>query len=698
MKKIKLICFALLAVVGLAFAGESFILYLTTFEDQCIYADFYYNAEPDGTKEGMVDDIIKSAEKNDVEIFTVIDEGESTLKTTRKIYASSGVKKYVNDNFYVEAKEYNSIFSGNYAVEFYSFDKLIENGEDLGKGLPVYVIGDMDSAHAFKIDLTGYAGKFPQEPSKSSYNLYIAAVWGIIAVVTLLLTYFEIQFRKKECCVCVTLGTGISKVLLKSLLPDVIAFTAVFFIEYAVMRRFTNVDFMFNIALAALIILILLDIALYVIGLSSFNVKKAFSGLALTDKHLNVTYGLKLVTMVITLCIISGNITQVDSVMKYYELHDFFDAYSDYYFVNFLYDYDSENPDKIYDYRDVEIDFDTVKINSEFYLRMNEDSRAIWLSEHTDYDDSDRGYMIVNAGAYEYFSGKIAELKALDMSKDFYVLVPESMDSEKSDELIDTAVFDMNCSYTYEGEIIEIGRSYDVVYYSEDVNICAIRKYDDEMKFCSNRKSPVIVYVNDYDSAEEIINGINAEEYSGTFVAREYLGINMPELILRDNADTIFKVTQEELEEFASAHSDTHKLRYEMINAKEKYDYCKQAYDKLLILNLAASLLAIALQVIISITIIRAEYSINSKELFIKKTMGYSVFQNNKRMILYSLIPLSLFVVVSLVLFFIMKMDMLIYYALVGLLLLVAEMLFIVLFTLRMERISIHNMIKGGVL
>lgn len=693
MKGVKLLCFSLLVAIGFAFAGESFIIYLTTFEFQCIYTEFYYNASPGGTKETMVSDIIKEAENNGIGVFAVVDESQSSLKSTRKIYAANGADSYIKDNYGINQSLYKSIFSGSYNVEFYSFDKLIDNGEDMASVTTFYIIGDMESARNFKVELVQYAGKFPKFGNEKNYDMYVLGIWGIIAAIILLLTYFEIQFNKKECYVCITLGTSVSRILLKSVLPDIITFVGVFFIEYTFLCKFTTAKFMFNKALIVLLVLIVSDFVFYSIGFSTFKIKKAFSGLSFTNKQLNFTYALKLGTLIITLCIISSNISQIDRVFKYYQLRDFFDVYSDYVFVNFSYDMDSDNPEEIYNQEETEYDFDSTVRDIEFYLKQNENSNATMISHF-----SDENVVTANTGAFEYLSGKIDKLSSLDMSRDFYILVSKSMNKNQADELVANAISSMNYIFSDDGKI-DLKRTYEIIYYQENINVCAINTYDDGMSFCEGLENPVIIYLNDYSSVDEKIAVLKQQKWQGDFLVSSIESeLKTPELVIFESDNALFKISEEELESFVSSHSDTHKLKYEITNAKEKYEYYKQAYDKLLILNGAASVLAMILQIIISFTIIKTEYSINAKELFIRKTLGYSTVENNKQLIMFSLIPLSLFIIISFALFIIIGMDIMIYYAIIGILLLAAEMLFITLFTFKMERISIHNMIKGGIL
>ena len=92
-----------------------------------------------------------------------------------------------------------------------------------------------------------------------------------------------------------------------------LAFAAVFWIEFALVRLFTTADFQLPAALLAMGVLICTDVAFYVIAFGTFKIKKAFAGLSLTNRQLYANYALKLGTLVVTLAADSG--TQMASVV-----------------------------------------------------------------------------------------------------------------------------------------------------------------------------------------------------------------------------------------------------------------------------------------------------------------------------------------------------------------------------------------------
>ena len=404
MKWIKLLCFALLAAIGFIFTGENFILYLGGFEDQCIYTTFYTTPSSETEEEDMVNDIIREAENAGIGIFTVVGDNASPLRHAIKIYAANGADEFIKENCQVDQKQYRSLLLGICDVEFYSFDKLIDNNENIADIRDFYITGDMESAREFN---AAYGGKFPKPGVRNNSDMYVFGIWSIIAVVVLFLTCFEIQFNRKECYVCVTLGTNISRLLLKFLLPDLIVFFAVFFTEYAILGRFTNTAFMFQSALLAFILMVCLDIIFYTVGFGTFQIKKAFSGLSLTNRQLRSAYALKLVTMVIALLVISSNISQIDSVFKYYQLSDFFDMYSDYSFIALTCDLD-EKADADID----EVEYDYTVRYTKFYLKQHEEGNSVALSYNS-------VYVIADSGAFKYLSNKIDEMALLDSSKEF---------------------------------------------------------------------------------------------------------------------------------------------------------------------------------------------------------------------------------------------------------------------------------------
>ena len=536
MKIIKLLCFSLLAVIGFVFAGEYFILYLDNFDAACIGTDLYYPNTYDSSPEKMVDDILREAEKAGIGIFTVITDSRNQLSTVKKVYSSDGVDAFIRQNYHIAPQQYRSLFSGNYEVEFYSFNQIIDNNEDIDNIIEFSIIGDMSSARCFKSKLIDtYGGSFPHYGVKKREGLYIFGIWIIIVTLVLFLTYFEIQFNKKECYVCVTLGSRISQLLVKFLLPDLVAFAAVFWIEFALVRLFTTADFQLPAALLAMGVLICTDVAFYVIAFGTFKIKKAFAGLSLTNRQLYANYALKLGTLVVTLAVISGNIVEIDRVVQYYGLSDFFDRYSDYAFIQFVYDRYSENPEEIYELSGDNYDFDSTIRDIEFYLTQQQSGNNLMLycdrlvggSTYTD-------FIIADSGALPYLSEKMEEASLLNSRgvEEFYVLMPQKMTREQREECL--LYVDSRWNEFYdddEEEIRSLERNYAVLQYQETVNLCAMSSYGIDMQFCENHKNPIILYFKDYPSANKMIDIVKHHEidnWAAEFTKKE---LKKPELV-----------------------------------------------------------------------------------------------------------------------------------------------------------------------
>lgn len=702
MKTIKLLCFSLLAIIGFVFAGEYFILYLDGFDADCISTDFYYQGTNDSSPEKMVNDILSEAEKAGLGIFTIVTDSRNKFSTVDKIYCSDGVDTFIQNHYHIAPQQYRSLFLGTRKVEFYSFDQIIDNNEDITDVCQFSIIGDMSAARSFKSKLIDtYAGSFPRNGVKKYHGLYIFGIWMIIVTLVLFLTYFEIQFNKKECHVCVTLGSRISQLLVKFLLPDLVAFSAIFWIEFAVVRLFTNANFQFHAALLAMGVLIGTDVAFYVISFGSFKIKKAFAGLSLTNRQLYANYALKLGTLVVTLAVVSGNIAEIDRAMQYYRLSDFFDRYSDYAFIQFTYDRYSENPEEIYQLSDDAYDFDSNVRDIEFYLTQQQSGNNLTLYCSRLFGDRITDYIIADSGALPYLSEKMEEASLLNNEgmEEFYVLMPKNMPKEQREEALRHIEHTWNSFYDDdEEEERNLERNYTVLQYKENVNLCAMSDYDGDMQFCENHKNPIILYFKDYPSANQMIDIVKHHERDNWTAAFTKKELKKPELTDFPNYVMLYRTSEEEVKAFVNTHNEVHNLGYTFTNAKEMYEYYKESYDKILMLNSTLSILVIFLEIIISIIIIRTEYSVNAKELFIRKTLGYSTVENNKRVILYTCVPLGLFILLSLGLYAFAGMNLMIYYALIGLLLLLFELLLIGICVMKMEKISTHNMIKGGIL
>jgi len=279
--------------IGLLIIGESHIFYLDNFYSQYAYTTLYL--QDNTTSAEMITDITNSATSNDVEVFTFVQSHPNSSLTEYDIYGTPGVEKYIIDNI-----------------------------PDIKNQNEYYVIGSKENVHQFKMKLIDkYAGNHPKPgyPDKESENNTIA-IWILISCIIVLFSIYDVISQKKENLIRITMGERISKILLGNVLLDSFDFIASFTLILLILSKHTYIFFNFKISIISFVILLCINGLLY-LSLYFSKVKEAFSNGENSKKLLSLNYGLKLVTTIITIFIISSNIAFIFQSYTFYKQRSF---------------------------------------------------------------------------------------------------------------------------------------------------------------------------------------------------------------------------------------------------------------------------------------------------------------------------------------------------------------------------------------
>ncbi|MGL5870697.1 MAG: DUF1430 domain-containing protein, partial [Clostridium chrysemydis] len=158
MKKTKVLVSFFIIFFGFLFIGESYQFYLNGFERNFSHTTMYLQDYIE--EDEMVKDILDTAKKNNVEIFTLYTDIKSSLLQEIIIYGTSGVKSDLNKNYDIHENRYNSLLTGTTEIKF----KELKNIENIKDQNDFYLIGDdINDAKNFKLELINkYAGNVPK--------------------------------------------------------------------------------------------------------------------------------------------------------------------------------------------------------------------------------------------------------------------------------------------------------------------------------------------------------------------------------------------------------------------------------------------------------------------------------------------------------------------------------------------------------
>lgn len=657
MKRIKFIISFLVLFIGMLIIGESHIFYLNNF-----YTGFYKTTLylQDGTiNKEMVRDILNSAAHNKVEVFAFITSPRSSFLTEINIYGTSGVEQHINENLNIFEQKYTSLFLGARNFKFYNLENIpgIENIHDF------YLIGSKEQVRQFKRELINkYAGNFPKQGYTSKeLNNNIGFIWLLIAITILLLSCYDVILQKKENLIKISMGEKISRIIWTNILLDSVVLVLIFIVVFYALSKVTYVYFGLNISLLLFVTLIFLNALLY-LNLYSYNLKEVFSNIKVSEKLLTINYGLKTVTVIITIFIISSNVALIFESYSLYKQRPFFEQYADYYYTRLTFKPIINSDGSINSRLD-----ETARVQEAFYRKFFTKFDATLISRI--FNTLDAKTVLANKNAFDYLSSKIKELRNLSLNKDIYFLLPKKMlgNSEMINSLNDTVKFYAGDSFNYD---------YDIIYYDDNVNIVRIDEFN--INGSELVKNPVIIYNN--ISANTIKSQIDDD--SVKFVHSDYAH------------DVMYKIT-DEFNQFIVEHGLTNEFNGKM-NVFEEYQNHWRIAKKVLYMNLIFSILVLFLEFIIISSIIKLEYEVNAIELSIKKVMGYSMLEKNNKIILITAITTILSILLAIIIAIILKLDKVYYLATGGIVVSILELSVIVFYLNKIENTQIQKILKGG--
>lgn len=656
MKKIKFIISFIVIMAALLIIGESHQLYLNNFHTT--YSSTTLFLQENTTADEMMEDILDSAERNDVEVFTLISTVRSTFLKENNIYGTEGVEQHIHNDLKVFDKNYKSFLLGTTQVNFYDFKEI----PNIASVNDYHVIGSKENVHQFKMDLIDkYAGNHPQDgyPDKDSL-LLVFFIWLLVIIVILFISIYDVILQKKENFIRISLGERIGTIIWKNIIVDTIAYGVIFLVLLLLLSQYTNVFFKLHISLTMFMALIIMNGALY-FNLYFYDLKQVFSNVKSSRKLLTMNYWMKLITVFLTVLIISGNIAAIMEGYKFYKQRPFFEAHADYYYTNLAYkptiDSDSNGNSLL--------EKDAV-MNETFYRRFFEKFDATTLV-NIDHFTHQGNTIFADRNAFDYLTTQIKELRDTNLTKDIYYIVPKSRSNDQ-DMITDLN----NWVQTYEGEDYEF--EYEVIYYENDIEVISIDEF--YLNGSDLIQNPIIIY--NHTDASTATYPINEKAFKSTY-----------------QHDIMYRITEPEFNAFIEEFGLTNQF-ISITNVWEKYEYQWNIIKRILYMNVILSVLVLMLELIIIHSIIRLEYEVHAIELSVKKILGYNNWEKNRKILLMTIISTVISIVAAIVVGAVTKVEEVYYIAAGGAVILFLEA-FVIFFQIRkIEQSSIQKILKGG--
>lgn len=643
-------CFIFVALLAI---GESYMFRLNNFYNE--YPNTTIYPQKGISDAEMLHDVQEAATKNSVDFFVFEYSPLTIFYSKYTIYGTKDAEKSINEKSQIFEKRYSSLFLGDMSFEF----KKIEELKKVGNIRNYYLIGNKNNIHQFKMDLINkYAGNHPKDGfiDNEQQNLTIS-IWVIIIFVIALMTIYDINLQKKEVMIKVSFGERISKIISGNILIDTIVILMIFSLQMLFLSQYTEVTPTLNISIKMLCILLVINSVLY-FHFYFQNLKEAFSNGANLKRIFTVTYFLKSLSIILVVLILSSNFAVISQSLNLYKQKDFFENHADYYYIEFGY-LPIENSDGSIDPK---TDEDAI-INEKFYRNFFNKFNPIVLSEYS----MSFQYEIIqaNRNSLNYLSEQISELGNNKLDKPFYFLIHNKLRNNPN--------ILKDIERIFEGENINPSYGeYSIIYYEENIELIKMKKGDVyETKIVDNP----IVFLNNYPA-----NNI-----------QEPIGTDFKSYLL----ETMYKPSDTELTRFIKENQLTNQI-FIKTNVYENYKQQLKKAMRILYINIAFSLLILFLEFLILSLVIRLEYNLHALEFSVKKILGHSMIEKNKRLIFLTIIITVMSTIISALVGWKFGLTEIRSVLAIGFIILLLELSAIFYCISKVERAQVPKILKGG--
>ncbi|WP_214771592.1 MULTISPECIES: DUF1430 domain-containing protein [unclassified Exiguobacterium] len=649
MKRLKLMILTVMVFTSLFIIGESRMLTLEGFAESFVSTTIYPN--PKISEQQMLADIERAAKKHQVDVFTYEETPNQTFSSTKTIYGTVGTKAMFATRS-IQEQVYQSVFLGDITFQF----KPLSEHPAVAYTPNFYGIGSAAAVKAFKMELIDtYAGNHPQPGYNESAELYrILGVFALVAIITVLLTFYELAVVRKELLVRLSMGESLARWVTRSILMDSGILLLAFIVSFLTLRSFTPID-PYLMLFSGLMVGLLVVNGLVYLRLRRLTIKEAFSNGQRSNKLLVFTYGMKFATTFLTILMLSTSITVIAEAVTIYKQRPFFEAKKTYSYTYIGHKVTSPH------YLDEKSSDIAERIQTELYTRFYDDFKVTLSTPINSFTTADQPTVLMNRTAFNEVAGQFANSSSV-LKHELTFFAPDGV-SIPAKSTIDSGLRELGLG-------AYLADSYPVVHYKEDVETVAI---DQNLTSGSTLiNNPLLIVVNEAKQPKAL------KQLSNVLLA-----------------DVMYELDQGAFQDYVAEKQMTNELVLQT-NAWEKYLGIWEAAKRLMNMNLIFVILILSLELLVIWTVLRLEYQVNAIELSVQKVMGYSIWQKNRRLIVSTMgITLVSTLAVALTAY-------ILEFSSPGLLLagggslLVAEGVLLIWLIRKIERANVQRILKGG--
>ncbi|WP_214767956.1 DUF1430 domain-containing protein [Exiguobacterium sp. s145] len=302
------------------------------------------------------------------------------------------------------------------------------------------------------------------------------------------------------------------------------------------------------------------------------------------------------------------------------------------------------------------------QIQTELYRRYQTDFSATLVTPLANFSTRDQTALILNRQAFEEIAEQLPEATDVFANK-LTIIAPEQATPPSKEEL-DNTLQSFGLSPFIE-------QQYETTRYTTPLQLTAIDQNLVNGSLLVDE--PMLIVLND-----DAKTRMKLKQLSSVLLS-----------------DIMYDVDPPTFDRFVEEQAMTDELVIRT-NVWDKYIGVWEAAKRLMNMNLVFAALIISLELLIIVTVLKLEYQVNALELFVKKVIGYSIWQKNRRLVLYTLGVTSFSTVTVTLAAYIFAIGHPLWLLSGGGLLVVLEGIVLVGLIRKIERANIQRILKGG--
>lgn len=595
MKCVKFIITALLALFCFVMSSELYQLHLQMFSNQYFYIDI------ENEDRSQVCSIVASAAKKYNEyVFAIERQNVDAFHSRITIYADEDTRNILSREQNIAEGEASSFFSGSTEVVLLPFSDVV-NDESVVR---YFFTGSKDTVSSIRQNIySQVATSYIHKDSVSVADKLIYGIWIILFGLILLLTWADMQFSKKSDFLKISMGSSVGKMIFGKILVDIVFNVAIFGAVYAILQSRLFLSYKLNFALYALLIFFVLNSLLY-LTLLKVDYKEVIYGANINGKLLANAYLLQAIVVILMVVSLSSNLVAIrenEKELAPYNTIEQLDGYASL----------SITPTE----GGLQSSESVVELEASIYLEAYLQDKVLLSTFCAALDDEP--IVVLNEAALNTVVSSAGVFQE-DLKSDFVVYIPENRYSEIDSYDIEFAAATTASTFfgleSYSFEAREYSHV-DVVYFD-------LRNVS-ELTFGSDLISdPIVVYCNlSKARINELLMNNTAIDFGDRWTN-----------IIFDINDTLF---------FSKSIKD----RLADVQFRSVIELCNQYKSNLVrgvLLNSVLSAFLLVLNVMLISVIVKIEYLVHSKEIALKKILGYSVLQRNIAILFLNVLAVSI--------------------------------------------------------